>query len=92
MWLFFGTTAIITAALNIVWTLKGLDAKWFRFISLSLTAFTLCTFYTQVYQWVLIEDWSALYDVVPTVSKALWFLTIASIIINSISLFKKFNK
>lgn len=92
MWLFFGTTAIITAVLNIVWTLKGLDAKWFRFISLSLTAFTLCTFYTQVYQWVLIEDWSALYDVVPTVSKALWFLTIASIIINSISLFKKFNK
>ena len=92
MWLFFCTTAIITAVLNIVWTLKGLDAKWFRFISLSLTAFTLCTFYTQVYQWVLIEDWSALYDVVPTVSKALWFLTIASIIINSISLFKKFNK
>ena len=92
MWLFFGTTAIITAVLNIVWTLKGLDAKWFRFISLSLTAFTLCAFYTQVYQWVLIEDWSALYDVVPTVSKALWFLTIASIIINSISLFKKFNK
>ena len=92
MWLFFGTTAIITAVLNIVWTLKGLDAKWFRFISLSLTAFTLCTFYTQVYQWVLIEDWSALYDVVPTVSKALWFLTIASIIINSISLFKKFDK
>ena len=92
MWLFFGTTAIITAVLNIVWTLKGLDAKWFRFISLSLTAFTLCTFYTQVYQWVLIEDWSALYDVLPTVSKALWFLTIASIIINSISLFKKFNK
>ena len=92
MWLFFGTTAIITAVLNIVWTLKGLDAKWFRFISLSLTAFTLCTFYTQVYQWVLIEDWSALYDVVPTISKALWFLTIVSITINSISLFKKINK
>ena len=92
MWLFLGIVAIITAVLNIIWTLKGLDAKWFRFISLSLTAFTLCAFYTQVYQWVLIEDWSALYDVVPTVSKALWFLTIASIIINSISLFKKFNK
>ena len=92
MWLFLGIAAIITAVLNIIWTLKGLDAKWFRFISLSLTAFTLCAFYTQVYQWVLIEDWSALYDVVPTVSKALWFLTIASIIINSISLFKKFDK
>ena len=92
MWLFLGIAAIITTVLNIIWTLKGLDAKCFRFISLSLTAFTLCAFYTQVYQWVLIEDWSALYDVVPTVSKALWFLTIASIIINSISLFKKFDK
>lgn len=92
MWLFFSITAIITAVLNIVWTLKGLDAKWFRFISLSFTAFTLCAFYTQVYQWILIEDWSALYDVVPTISKGLWFLTILSIAINSISLFKNSNK
>ena len=91
MWLFFSITAIITAVLNIVWTLKGLDAKWFRFISLSFTAFTLCAFYTQVYQWILIEDWSALYDVVPTISKGLWFLTILSIAINSISLFKNSN-
>ena len=92
MWLFFGVTAIITAVLNNVWTLKSLDAQWFRFISLSLTAFTLCAFYTQVYQWILIEDWSALYDVVPTMSKVLWFLTILSIAINSISLFKNSKK
>lgn len=92
MWLLYGITAIITAVLNIVWTLRGRDAKWFRFISLSFTALTLCAFYTQVYQWVLIEDWSALIDVVPTTSKGLWFLTIESVIINSISLFKKINK
>ncbi len=92
MWLFLGIAAIITAVLNIIWTLNGLDAKWFRFISLSLTALTLCAFYTQVYQWILIKDWSALYDVVPTMSKALWIITILSIIINSISLFKKNNR
>ena len=92
MWLFLGMAAIITAVLNIIWTLNGLDAKWFRFISLSLTALTLCAFYTQVYQWILIKDWSALYDVVPTMSKALWKITILSIIINSISLFKKNNR
>lgn len=92
MWLFLGMAAIITAVLNIIWTLNGLDAKWFRFISLSLTALTLCAFYTQVYQWILIKDWSALYDVVPTMSKALWIITILSIIINSISLFKKNNR
>lgn len=92
MWLFLGIAAIITAVLNIIWTLNGLDAKWFRFISVSLTALTLCAFYTQVYQWILIKDWSALYDVVPTMSKALWIITILSIIINSISLFKKNNR
>lgn len=92
MWLFLGIAAIITAVLNIIWTLNGLDAKWFRFISLSLTALTLCAFYTEVYQWILIKDWSALYDVVPTMSKALWIITILSIIINSISLFKKNNR
>ena len=89
MWLFWGITATIMAVFNIIWTLRGLDAKWFRFLSLSLTAFTLCAFYTQVYQWILVEDWSALYDVVPTTSKALWSLTIFSIAINSISLFNK---
>ena len=78
MWLFLGIAAIITAVLNIIWTLNGLDAKWFRFISVSLTALTLCAFYTQVYQWILIKDWSALYDVVPTMSKALWIITILS--------------
>ena len=92
MWLFLGIAAIITAVLNIIWTLNGIDAKWFRFISVSLTALTLCAFYTQVYQWILIKDWSALYDVVPTMSKALWIITILSIIINSISLFKKNNR
>ena len=89
MWLFWGITATIMAVFNIIWTLRGLDAKWFRFLSLSLTAFTLCAFYTQVYQWILVEDRSALYDVVPTTSKALWSLTIFSIAINSISLFNK---
>ena len=30
MWLFWGITAIIMAVFNIIWTLRGLDAKWFR--------------------------------------------------------------
>lgn len=45
---------------------------WFRFISLSLTALTLCAFYSADAKWVLNEDWSALMDVVPTLSKTLW--------------------
>ena len=89
MWMLFGIAAIITAILNVIWTIRQREAKWFRFISLSFTAFTLCGFYTQAKQWVLLEYWSSLMDVLPTMSKALWFLTIVSVFINSISLFKK---
>lgn len=89
MWLFFGISAIITAILNVIWTLRCREAKWFRFFSLSFTVFTLCSFYAQAAHWVLAEDWSALMDVLPTTSNLLWFLTVASVAINSISLFKK---
>lgn len=92
MWLFFGITAIITAILNIIWTLRHREAKWFRFLSLSLTVFTVCSFYAQAAHWVLAEDWSALMDVLPTTSNALWSLTVTSVAINSISLFKKSDK
>lgn len=92
MWLFLGAAAIITAVLNIVWTVRNQDAKWFRFISLSLTTLTLWAEYSLVEKWVLHEDWPALTDVVPGTSKVLLALTIASILINSISLFKKCNK
>ena len=89
MWLFFGITAIITAILNVIWTLRHREAKWFRFLSLSLTVFTVCSFYAQAAHWVLAEDWSALMDVLPTTSNMLWSLTVTSVAINSISLFKK---
>lgn len=92
MWLFLGVAAIITAVLNIVWTMRNQDAKWIGFISLSLTSLTLCAEYSLVEKWVLNEDWSALTDVVPSMSKVLLIFTIASILINSISLFKKYNR
>ena len=92
MWLFFGITAIITAILNVIWTLRHREAKWFRFLSLSLTAFTVCSFYAQAAHWVLAEDWSALMDVLPTTSNMLWSLTVTSVAMNSISLFKKTDR
>lgn len=92
MWLVFGIGAVITAILNIIWTVKEKEAKWFRFMSLSLTALTLCAFYSQNAAWVLREDWSALMDVVPSISKTLWVLTIISVALNSISLFNPKNK
>lgn len=92
MWLLFGIIAIVTAILNVIWAAQHRDAKWFRFISLSFTAFTLCAFYSQAGHWAIIGDDSALLDVMPTLSKVLWFLTIAAVIINSVSLFKKRDK
>lgn len=89
MWLLFGIIAIITALLNVIWTLRHREAKWFRFFRLSFIIFTLCAFYAQAAQWVLVEDWSALMDVLPNISNILWFLTMTSVVINSISLFKK---
>lgn len=89
MWFFLGVAAIITATLNVIWMVRDRQAKWFRFISLSLTALTMCAEYSLVKNWVLYKDWSALMDVVPGMGKVLWFLVIASILINSISLFMK---
>lgn len=91
-WALFGIAAIVTACLNVVWTIKRKDAKWFRFSSLSLTALTLCAFHSQTERWVEIGDWAALQDVTIGMSGALWFLTIASILINGISLFKNSNR
>lgn len=91
-WFFFGMTAIITAILNVIWTLRNREAKWFRFCSLSFTVFTLCSFYAEAAHWILVEDWSALMDVVPITSNMLWFLTVVSVAINSISLFKRSDR
>lgn len=88
-WFFFGMTAIITAILNVIWTLRNREAKWFRFCSLSFTVFTLCSYYAEAAHWILVEDWSALMDVVPITSNILWFLTVVSVAINSISLFTR---
>lgn len=87
MWLIFGLAAIVTAALNLVCCFSGKEAKYFRFASLALTAMTVCAQYGMVNSWVLREDWSALMDVVPAMTRALWLLVIASILINGVSLF-----
>ena len=92
MWLLFGFSAIITAILNVAWWAMHRNAAFFRFASLSLTALTVCAFYSQDAAWVAKQDWSALMDVVPGTSALLWILTCASIALNGISLFRKNGK
>lgn len=92
MFIVFGILAIISAVLNVVWKLRKKESTWFCFASLSLTALTLCAFYQTDAAYVIKEDWSALMDITPAISKALWFLTIASILINGISLVKNTDR
>lgn len=89
MWIFLGIVAIITAILNVIWTIRQKDTKWLQFISLAFTALTICAQYSMVKKWVLEEDWSALLDVVPSMTSVLWIFVFASIVTNSIALFIK---
>ncbi|MBR1597515.1 MAG: hypothetical protein IJ661_01225 [Lachnospiraceae bacterium] len=93
MWMFLGIGAVLFALLNLIWAFKNNNsgsfnyASVFRFVSMSLTALTLCAFYSDEAGRVAVKDWGGLMDIMPAMSKILWVCTFASIIINSISIF-----
>ena len=89
MWIAVAIVAGIAAFCNIIWCIRKKETSVFCFISLSFTALTVCAFYQMVNKWVAAEDWSALFDVVPAMSRVLWIGTIASVLINGIVLLKK---
>lgn len=91
MWFVLGISAIIFAILNIIWVFRNKNAKWFRFLSVSLTALTVCSFYADGAARVVKEDGGGLMDIMPAMSKILWVCVILSIVINSLSLFKEKN-
>lgn len=82
MWLILGLIAIIATFINFYMYITGKDYKLAMAMGLSFTALTLCAEHSLVSNWVKREDWWALMDVVPTMEKALWFLTIISILLN----------
>lgn len=82
MWLAIGIIAKVATFINLYMYMTGKDYKLAMAIGLSFTALTLCAEYSLVADWVEVEDWAALEDVVPTMERALWFLTIVSIFLN----------
>ncbi|MGE7985326.1 hypothetical protein [Lysinibacillus fusiformis] len=82
MWLIFGLIAIVATFINLYMYTTGKDYKLAMAMGLSFTALTLCSEYSFVSRWVKVEDWAALEDVVPGMERALWFLTIVSILLN----------
>ena len=87
MWIIFGLAAIGATFLNLTVFMMEKDYKLPMAIALSLTALTLCAEYNLINMWVEAEDWAALKDVVPGMSRALWFLTIAAIFLNILPIF-----
>lgn len=87
MWLVFGVGATAFAFINLAKPDKNRET--FRWASLSLTALALCAFYADGAARVLKEDWGGLMDTMPTLSRALWILTAASIVLNSAGFLKK---
>lgn len=93
MWIILGLIAIAATLINLFMYKTGKDYKLAMAAGLSFTALTLCAEYSMVSDWVNVEDWPALLDVVPTMEKALWFLTIVSIILNIAPVFlERINK
>lgn len=86
MWLVFGIGALVFAFLKI-WR-PGEKREVFRRASLSFTALALCAFYADGAARVARGDWGGLMDTMPTLSRALWILTAASIVLNGMDLFR----
>ena len=82
MWLIFGGIAIASTFVNLYLYKKDKNYHLAMAIGLSFTALTLVASYGMVSSWVSAEDWSAILDVVPTMSTTLLILTIASILLN----------
>ncbi|MCZ8535325.1 hypothetical protein SAMN04487786_0469 [Paenisporosarcina quisquiliarum] len=82
LFMIFGVIAIVATFINLYMYRAGKDYKLAMAMGLSFTALTLCAEYSLVSVWVEVEDWAALMDVVPGMERALWFLTIVSILLN----------
>ena len=81
MWLILGPIAIAATLINLYLYAVGKDYKLAMAIGLSFTALTLCAEYSLVSAWIKAEDAAALWEV-PNFERALWFLTIVSILLN----------
>lgn len=92
MWILLGFIAIIATTVNLYMYAHGKDYKLAMAMGLSFTALTLCAEHSLIANWVDANDWSALLDVIPTMEKALWFLTIVSILLNITPVLLEFRK
>jgi hypothetical protein len=91
MWMILGFLAIGFTISNIYLYVIKKDYELAMALALSFTALTLCSFNDLVSYWVVKGDMSALLDVVPYTTPALWVLTLISIFLNMIPIIMKKN-
>lgn len=84
-----GILAIFFAAKNVIGWLNGKDPAKDRFLSMAFTSLTVFSFYNMGAEFLVKGDFAGAQDVIPTISNTLFICTIASIIINGITLFKR---
>ncbi|MEI3610401.1 hypothetical protein [Pseudogracilibacillus sp. SO10305] len=82
MWLTFGFITIIATFINLFMYATSKNYRVAMATALSFTVLTVIAQYKMVSDWVKTGDWAALEDVVPTMEKTLWIITILSIILN----------
>lgn len=92
MWLFLGLAAIGVTFLGTVQRARGKDGTLWSALGLSLTALTLCAEYQVLSSWAIRGESSNILDVAPTMGKALWVLTLISIVWNVAPLIREMHK
>ena len=92
MWLLFGVIAILATFINLYLYKTGKSYSLAVAIGLAFTALTLVTSYNMIFDYIKVEDWSALLDVVPTMTRVFWVLTGISILLNMAPIFLELKK
>ena len=88
MWIAYGVMSVIFTFLHFVYAMKGKErARWISLCAVSFTALTLLAEYSMINDWVMREDWSALMEVVPSVSTSLTGYAILMIGVNAVAMF-----
>lgn len=86
LWILLGLLTIIVTIINLILFFAKADYRYAMVTALSLTALTMCAFYSSLLPWVEANDWAAIMDVVPGMSRAQWVLAFLSIGFNVLPL------
>ena len=97
LWMPLGVGSIIFSIIGLIQNInkKTKNSIWFTVSAISLTALFVVIQYQMIDNWLQSEDFTALLDVVPTVSSIVTIYVISIIIINIFSVYlyvKEVNK